>query len=112
MKFGMIGLLVLVFSFSVWAEVPECRNVGTRSEGWYLHGKLLTFDNCAHENTSCQKMDKSSVGCESCQTLCNVTCHEVCTTDCRIVNGEQVCESSCNTICPEVCNVTCSNICD
>jgi uncharacterized membrane protein YkoI len=31
----------------ITVKAPICKNVGTRSEGWYLEDKLVKYDNCA-----------------------------------------------------------------
>ncbi len=76
-------------------------------------GRLYLDDFTGGSKAVPQPTDNPEKKCyDSCQTICHIGCKEVCTWDCRIVNGEKVCEKSCSTICPEVCNVVCKKVCD
>lgn len=82
-----------------------------RTNFLYVGGKVYV-DDAGGKAVPAPTEDAEKKCNESCQTITNILCKEVCNWDCRIVNGEKVCEKSCSTICPEITNIVCKKVCD
>jgi len=52
----------MILAMKAWADVPQCQNIGTRSEGWYDKQGLIAYDWCTNKVVACGSIGTRSEG--------------------------------------------------